>query len=108
MTFARLGSTRRVWKTGSLRPSQKWPRRCRLRKSPQSWNWTSNSVGRGSRTPNGITAMQFTSATLKRLADARLAPAKVPRHIAVIMDGNGRWAQERGKQRIHGHLEGVK
>jgi undecaprenyl diphosphate synthase len=46
--------------------------------------------------------------TLKRLADAGLDPARLPRHIAVIMDGNGRWAQERGKQRIHGHLEGVK
>lgn len=52
--------------------------------------------------------MTLTSATLKRLADAGLDPAKLPRHIAIIMDGNGRWAQERGKQRIHGHLEGVK
>ena len=46
-------------------------------------------------------------ATLKRLADAGLDPGKLPRHIAVIMDGNGRWAQERGKQRIEGHLQGV-
>jgi undecaprenyl diphosphate synthase len=45
--------------------------------------------------------------TLKRLADAGLDPARLPRHIAIIMDGNGRWAQERGKQRIEGHLEGV-
>ena len=45
--------------------------------------------------------------TLKRLKDAGLDPAKLPRHIAVIMDGNGRWAQERGKERIHGHLQGV-
>ena len=52
--------------------------------------------------------MNLTSSTLKRLADAGLDPAKLPRHIAVIMDGNGRWAQERGKQRIQGHLEGVK
>jgi undecaprenyl diphosphate synthase len=45
--------------------------------------------------------------TLQRLAEAGLDPAKLPRHIAVIMDGNGRWAQERGKQRIQGHLQGV-
>lgn len=32
---------------------------------------------------------------------------KLPRHIAVIMDGNGRWAKERGKDRIEGHYEGV-
>ena len=51
--------------------------------------------------------MTLTSDTLKRLADAGLDPAKLPRHIAIIMDGNGRWAQERGKQRIEGHLEGV-
>jgi undecaprenyl diphosphate synthase len=52
--------------------------------------------------------MQMTPATLKRLADAGLDPGKLPRHIAVIMDGNGRWAEERGKQRIQGHLQGVK
>jgi undecaprenyl diphosphate synthase len=52
--------------------------------------------------------MYLTPETLKRLADAGLDSAKLPRHIAVIMDGNGRWAQERGMQRIQGHLEGVK
>jgi len=33
---------------------------------------------------------------------------KIPLHIAVIMDGNGRWAKERGLSRIEGHYEGVK
>ena len=33
---------------------------------------------------------------------------KIPRHLAVIMDGNGRWAKERGLPRIAGHYEGVK
>ena len=28
-------------------------------------------------------------------------------HVAIIMDGNGRWAQERGQDRIHGHVNGV-
>ncbi len=32
----------------------------------------------------------------------------IPRHIAVIMDGNGRWAQSRGLPRVAGHYEGVK
>jgi undecaprenyl diphosphate synthase len=33
---------------------------------------------------------------------------KIPRHIGVIMDGNGRWAKARGKARTEGHMEGVK
>ncbi len=32
----------------------------------------------------------------------------IPRHIAIIMDGNGRWAKQRGKPRHFGHREGVK
>ncbi len=32
---------------------------------------------------------------------------KLPGHIAIIMDGNGRWAQEHGKDRLFGHLNGV-
>ena len=32
---------------------------------------------------------------------------KVPRHVSFIMDGNGRWAKERGKERVYGHFEGV-
>ncbi|MCX6259026.1 MAG: isoprenyl transferase [Bacteroidia bacterium] len=31
----------------------------------------------------------------------------IPRHIAVIMDGNGRWAKEKGKSRIYGHRSGA-
>ena len=33
---------------------------------------------------------------------------RIPAHLAVIMDGNGRWAQSRGKMRTEGHVEGVK
>jgi len=36
-----------------------------------------------------------------------LDPAKLPRHVAVIMDGNGRWAAKRGLPRIAGHKAGV-
>lgn len=32
---------------------------------------------------------------------------KLPRHLAIIMDGNGRWAQEKGQDRLFGHLNGV-
>ncbi|MBQ9184982.1 MAG: di-trans,poly-cis-decaprenylcistransferase [Bacteroidales bacterium] len=32
---------------------------------------------------------------------------RVPRHVSIIMDGNGRWAQERGLERVKGHLQGV-
>ncbi|WP_118949720.1 isoprenyl transferase [Taibaiella helva] len=31
----------------------------------------------------------------------------LPQHIAIIMDGNGRWAKEKGEDRIHGHQQGV-
>lgn len=34
-------------------------------------------------------------------------PERVPRHVAIIMDGNGRWAMERGKDRSFGHQAGV-
>lgn len=35
------------------------------------------------------------------------APAQVPNHVAIIMDGNGRWAKKRGLPRIEGHRRGV-
>lgn len=34
--------------------------------------------------------------------------ASVPRHVAIIMDGNGRWAKQLGKLRVFGHQEGAK
>jgi undecaprenyl diphosphate synthase len=45
--------------------------------------------------------------TLARIAAAGLDAARMPRHIAVIMDGNGRWAKERGLPRHEGHRRGV-
>ncbi len=36
-----------------------------------------------------------------------LDAAKLPRHIAIIMDGNGRWAQAQGKERVEGHARGA-
>ena len=38
---------------------------------------------------------------------SQYSPEKMPRHIAIIMDGNGRWAKAQGKERIFGHQKGV-
>ena len=46
--------------------------------------------------------------TIDRIHAAGFDPAHLPRHVAVIMDGNGRWAQERGLPRHEGHRRGVK
>ncbi len=42
------------------------------------------------------------SALLEKIDKSRL-----PRHIAIIMDGNGRWAKEKGEDRLFGHFHGV-
>ena len=39
---------------------------------------------------------------------ARIDPLRVPQHVAIIMDGNGRWAQRQGEHRVVGHSNGVK
>lgn len=41
-------------------------------------------------------------------ADDRRQFSRLPRHIAVIMDGNGRWAKHRGYHRVRGHWEGAR
>ncbi len=38
--------------------------------------------------------------------EARVASRPLPRHVAIIMDGNGRWAEARGRSRVEGHREG--
>ena len=45
--------------------------------------------------------------TEQQLEEFGLVRDQLPRHIAVIMDGNGRWAQQRGLPRIEGHRRGV-
>lgn len=37
----------------------------------------------------------------------RIDQTRLPQHVAIIMDGNGRWAKERGKLRVFGHKNGV-
>ncbi len=39
---------------------------------------------------------------------SKIDPERLPRHVAIIMDGNGRWAKQRGKPRTFGHQSGVK
>ena len=41
------------------------------------------------------------------IADRQLPPEHVPAHVAIIMDGNGRWAQKRGLPRSSGHAAGT-
>ncbi len=43
----------------------------------------------------------------RKLQDRLLESGAIPQHIAIIMDGNGRWAKKRGLPRIAGHHEGV-
>jgi undecaprenyl diphosphate synthase len=42
------------------------------------------------------------------MAVPQIIPDKVPKHIAIIMDGNGRWAKQKGMPRVLGHRSGVK
>ena len=44
--------------------------------------------------------MTAASSTVKKIV-------RVPNHVAIIMDGNGRWAQQRGLARLEGHRAGV-
>jgi undecaprenyl diphosphate synthase len=54
---------------------------------------------------------QTPSSSLDHLSEseltAKLDPELLPKHVAVIMDGNGRWAELRGLPRIAGHREGI-
>ncbi len=64
--------------------------------------------GRCNRTGwSGIT-LDNTREKLKNELLDRLDKGKIPAHIGIIMDGNGRWAKSRGKTRIHGHQEGAR
>jgi undecaprenyl diphosphate synthase len=45
---------------------------------------------------------------LARIAAMGLRPEQLPRHVAIIMDGNGRWAQARGLPRVMGHRQGIR
>ena len=40
------------------------------------------------------------------MAEGRIDDARIPRHVAIVMDGNGRWAKQRGLKRTDGHAAG--
>ena len=44
---------------------------------------------------------------MNTLPQVALDKTRLPRHVAVIMDGNGRWAKEHGQDRLYGHSHGV-
>ncbi len=52
--------------------------------------------------------MNEPSPSIEQELRAQIDAARVPAHIAVIMDGNGRWAEKQGEERISGHLNGVR
>ena len=45
---------------------------------------------------------------MKGKLESSIVPEKLPAHIAIIMDGNGRWAKVKNLDRISGHREGMK
>jgi len=49
----------------------------------------------------------MSDASIIPIAQEDAASLQMPRHIAIIMDGNGRWAKERGLPRVEGHRRGV-
>ena len=61
--------------------------------------------------PSAIAALAAIKARNPKAEPERLIPdvhpARIPRHIAIIMDGNGRWAKQRGFPRIFGHRNGA-
>ncbi|RYE98719.1 MAG: di-trans,poly-cis-decaprenylcistransferase, partial [Methanobacteriota archaeon] len=56
---------------------------------------------------SGSSCQPSTAAASGARAHVRLEAACLPQHIAVVMDGNGRWAKQRGAPRTEGHVAGV-
>ncbi len=70
-------------------------------------NFAASSAGE----PAGTARTPLTTPTAPDPASdlkARIDPDRVPQHIAIIMDGNGRWAQRLGEMRVVGHSHGVR
>src|SRR4029434_8621799 len=63
-------------------------------------SWVSSNVPR-----TGRSKLPFMSAHVPQLSSQ--AKADLPVHVAVIMDGNGRWARQRSLPRVEGHREGA-
>lgn len=54
-----------------------------------------------------VKAVDSSDSRLKKLKE-KVQSQAVPKHVAVIMDGNGRWAKQQGRPRVFGHRNGVK
>lgn len=52
--------------------------------------------------------MMNSSTLSKSITSTALDPARIPAHVAIIMDGNGRWARRQGKHRLEGHWQGYR
>ncbi len=68
---------------------------------------TSEKKRKSSRSKPDLPNTRRIERNLRKYFPNRL-PANLPRHVAIIMDGNGRWAQERGLPRVEGHRRGAK
>ena len=64
-------------------------------------------MGAGERTEMIVGRPWADPAALAKLRERGVEPGAVPRHIAIIMDGNGRWAEQRGFPRVFGHRSGA-
>lgn len=62
--------------------------------------------GRASNQPEKQTTNQEEQSLEAKIA--QLYPEAIPHHVAIIMDGNGRWARAQGKPRTFGHAQGAK
>ena len=63
--------------------------------------------GRNARNCDLRTPVKKTEPSTEHELRQQIDAARVPVHVAVIMDGNGRWAEQQGNHRISGHLHGV-
>jgi undecaprenyl diphosphate synthase len=61
----------------------------------------------GSAPPAGKNLARQTDEVEKKDLKSQINTEKLPRHIGIIMDGNGRWAKQHGKARVFGHRNGV-
>lgn len=68
---------------------------------------SATSTARPGQATDGTSTPDLGPEGLARLRSHGLSPEQLPRHVAIIMDGNGRWAQNRGQPRIFGHRRGI-
>src|SRR5262245_4410117 len=85
-------------------PCRKRPIR-RLPRSTSFWRRRKKRSPRSNIDEKGLAARM--SAIERKTAEATGGGTAIPEHIAIIMDGNGRWAASRGLPRVEGHRRGV-